>query len=176
MAPSDEQDFLIRFLVEEPLLRAFLLSATGRLHASEDLLQTIATVLWEKREQFDATQPFRPWVLGIARLEVLKWRQSLARCKEVLCEESILLLADSVVQHAEELDQRRHYLQECIELLDDRQQNVLRMKYGHGFGIAAIAARVGKSVAAVEMLLVRLRRTLRACIEKKAARASKEWQ
>ena len=44
MAPSDEQDFLIRFLVEEPLLRAFLLSATGRLHASEDLLQTIATV------------------------------------------------------------------------------------------------------------------------------------
>lgn len=174
MKRSDEHDFLKRFLSEEPLLRAFLLSATGQLHASEDLLQTVATVIWEKWDRFDQGQPFRPWALGIARLEVLRWRQKLARSRETLGDEAVARLAELAEEHAEEIDRRRHYLQECLNELDDRQRSVLEMKYGDAMAIAAIAERVGKSVAAVEMILVRVRSALRDCIQKKAARTQED--
>ncbi|MBN2584971.1 MAG: sigma-70 family RNA polymerase sigma factor [Planctomycetes bacterium] len=172
MKPPDEYDLLRLFLNEEPLLRALLLSATGDLHASEDMLQTVATVVWEKRDQFDGSRPFRPWVLGIARLEILKWRQRLARSREILSEQALARLAESAEEHAEEIDRRRHYLQGCIAVLEQRQRSILEMKYGEGLTIADIADRVGKSVAAIEMVLVRIRRALRDCIEKKAVAAA----
>lgn len=167
MTQSEKHDFLSLFLAEEPLLRAFLLSATGRLHASEDLLQNVASVAWQQWERFDRSRPFRPWAMGIARLEVLKWRQRLARSKEVLSEDAVARLAETAVEHAEALDRRRHFLQECIDALHDGQRAVLEMKYAGGMAIAAIASRVGKSVAAVEMALVRTRRALRDCIQRK---------
>ena len=38
--------FLNLFLKEERLLVGYLLSATGDVHVAEDLLQTVARVLW----------------------------------------------------------------------------------------------------------------------------------
>ena len=77
------QEFLNRFLREERFLAAYLLSATGNFHASEDLLQTVARILWEKLADYDEARPFGAWALGVAHLEVLKWRQQAARSREL---------------------------------------------------------------------------------------------
>jgi DNA-directed RNA polymerase specialized sigma24 family protein len=53
--------------------------------------------------------------------------------------------------------------------LDSRR--LLHMKYADGLTVAAIAERVKKSVGALDMTFVRLRRALRACIEGKLAEA-----
>lgn len=171
MQDANQRDFLKSFLQEESLLRAYLYGATGKAAVAEELLQIIAGTLWEKWEQFDASRPFRAWALGMARLEVLKWRQSLARSKEVLSPEALERLAEAAVEYAPELDRRHRFLRECLEKLQERSRGVLQMKYGEGLKIAEIAARVGKSVEAVEMILVRSRRALRDCIERKAAKA-----
>ena len=171
MPESNHYDFLRCFLQEETLLRAFLYGATGNTDAAEELLQMIAGKLWEKWDQFDPTRPFRPWALGMARLEVLKWRQQLARSKEVLSPEAIEQLSEAADEYAQDIDSRYQFLRECLDTLTGRTRGVLQMKYGEGLKIAQIAGRVGKSVEAVEMILVRGRRMLRDCIDRKAARA-----
>jgi RNA polymerase sigma-70 factor (ECF subfamily) len=171
MQGASQRDFLKCFLPEENLLRAYLYGATGQAAVAEELLQIIAGTLWEKWEQFDTNRPFRPWALGMARLEVLKWRQHLARSKEVLSPEAIEQLAEAADELAPELDRRYGFLRECLDKLQGPSRGVLRMKYGEGLKIAEIAARLGKRVEAVEMHLVRARRMLRECIERKASKA-----
>jgi DNA-directed RNA polymerase specialized sigma24 family protein len=51
---------------------------------------------------------------------------------------------------------------------------VLQLKYAQGQKIAEISAGMEKSVAAVEMMLVRSRRSLRACVERKMSQAAPE--
>jgi RNA polymerase sigma-70 factor (ECF subfamily) len=166
---EDHRQFVERFLRDEAALRVYLLTATGDIDATEDLLQRTAVALLEKWDQFDESRGFRPWALGFARLEVLKWRQRAARSRERLSVEALDVLAEEADRHADELGRRGRFLQECIEALGEERRKVLGMKYGHGLKVSAIAERIGKSVAAVEMMLVRIRRALRDCVERKAA-------
>ncbi len=168
MVDSEHHDkFLACFLKEEPLLRAFLLGACGRSEAADDLLQAVAAVLWEKWGEFDPARPFRPWALGFARMEALKWRQRLARSKEVLSAEAVSRLAEAAGEHAREIDGVHRFLMECMSALRAGHRRILDMKYGQGLKAAGIAESLGKSVPAVEMILVRVRKSLRDCIDRK---------
>jgi RNA polymerase sigma-70 factor (ECF subfamily) len=162
------------FLREERWIAAYLLSSTGDIHAAEDLLQSIARILLEKWDAYDKSRPFGAWAAGMARLEVLKWRQQAARSRAVLSEESLRLLSETAAEHAEEIDQRRFFLAECLEALGATARRVLQMKYENGCKIAEISGQLKKSVPAVEMTLVRSRRCLRECIERKMSQAARE--
>jgi len=170
MTEMDHRVFLRHFLPTETLLKAYLLSATGDMHATDDLLQEVSSVLWEKFGQYDERRPFRAWALGIARLEVLKWRQRLARSREVLSPETLTALADTAGDHAGEIDERIADLRRCLEGLQEKTRQVLRLRYWEALSIRQIAERLDKSVAAVGMILHRARRGLRDCVEGKLAK------
>lgn len=170
----ESQEFLGRFLREERLLAAYLLGATGNVHASEDLLQTVARILWEKLPDYDQGRPFGAWALGVAHLEVLKWRQEAARSREVLSADAMRILSDTAARHAEEADERLYFLAGCLQGLGDSARRVVEMKYGQGRSIREIADCLKKSVAAIEMILVRSRRALRDCIQRKMSRTATE--
>ena len=170
MAQADHRRFLREFLPAEPVLRSYLLAATGDMHAAEDLLQEVSSVLWEKIDQYDEARPFQHWALGIAQLEVLKWRQRLARSREALSPEALAALADTAAEMAPAIDERLPYLRGCVERLQRKTRQILRLRYWQRLPIRQVAEQVGKSVAAVEMVLVRARRSLRACVERRLAR------
>jgi len=170
MARVNHRLFLKHFLQEENVLRAYLLAAAGDVHTADDLLQEVSSVLWEKFDQYDESRPFRNWALGIARLELLKQRQRLARSREILSPTVIEALADTAAASAEELDDRAVHLRHCVEGLREKARHVLRLRYWRALSIRQISDELGKSVAAIEMLLVRVRRQLRQCVEGKLAR------
>lgn len=174
MTQADHRRFLSEFLPAEPLLRSYLLAATGDMHAADDLLQEVSSVLWEKIDQYDEARPFRFWALGIARLEVLKWRQRLARSRETLSPDTLTALADTAADMAPEIDERLVLLRRCVERLQEKTRQILRLRYWQRLPIRQVAGQVGKSVAAIEMVLVRARRSLRECVERRLARTEEE--
>jgi DNA-directed RNA polymerase specialized sigma24 family protein len=64
-------------------------------------------------------------------------------------------------------------LDECLKHLGGTARRVLELKYENSHKIAEIAQRLGKSVPAIEMILVRSRRGLRECIERKISQAAR---
>ena len=167
MPNNDAQRLLKHFVEEDAVLRAYVHVAT-RSHAdTQDLLQNIWETLWVKIEQYDDARPFRHWAFGVARLEVLKWRQAKGRSREYLSESSLDLLAGTAVERADELDLRGEFLQQCMRDLSVLWRKVLSLKYYRELSIRDIAGQLGKSTSAVEMILVRSRRALRDCIERK---------
>jgi RNA polymerase sigma-70 factor (ECF subfamily) len=162
----DHQDFLSYFLPEELHLRSYLLAATGDVHDSDDLLQIVARVLWEKAEQYDESRPFRQWALGIARMEVLKWKQRTARSKVALSDEAISQVAEVAAESPHRGSLLADSLRYCLENLKHTARRVVDLKYSDGLAIREIAARLEKSLPAVEMILVRSRRSLRECVQR----------
>lgn len=170
--PDDHRRFLAHFLSVEAPLRAYLLAATGRIHEAEDLYQQISAALWRNFAQYDPSRPFRAWAVGMARLEVLKWRQGLARSRAVLAPEAIEALEASAARDTDELGNLAEHLGPCLEALPRLAREVLRMRYAEDVSISEIARRIGKEVGAVEMMLVRLRRRLRQAVARRAGSTS----
>lgn len=164
---SNEAKIHRYYIEEDAVVRALVFAVTRGHREAEDVIQTIWQTVCRKFPEYDAARPFRAWLLGIARLEVLKWRQAQARSRVVLDEAVVERLAETAATLAEELDWRRQFLVECLRLVPSAGRRVLEMKYLQGLSHSAIARRLERSLGAVEMNLVRLRRTLRMCIEGK---------
>jgi RNA polymerase sigma-70 factor (ECF subfamily) len=174
LAPSksDPGAFLDLYLPDQALLRAYLLSATGNLHEAEDLLQEVSRVLWAEFARYDPERPFRAWALGVARLQVLKWRQGRARRRETLSGESLEALAGAALEAAEEVRERRTHLEDCVGRLGGWLRDVVRLRYADGLSLQDIARRAGRSFAAVGMALLRARGALRDCVDRKVGAES----
>jgi RNA polymerase sigma-70 factor, ECF subfamily len=170
--PEVASERLVKHFVEEDtVLRAYVFAATRSHHETDDILQTVWTVLWKKLAEYDETRPFRAWAFGVARLEVMKWRQRQVRSREYLSENTLELLADAALERASEIDLQGHFLEECLQKLTAVARRVLMLKYYRDMAIRSIAAKLGRSVAAVEMMLVRARRFMRQCVDQKTQQA-----
>ena len=163
---QDQSNFITVLLQEELPLRSFLLAATRSVHEVDDLFQNVARVLFEKFDEYDPERPFRAWAMGVARMEVLKWRQKKARSREILSPEAISQVAAAAEETNDWTEHLGKFLHTCLGKLKSMARRVVDMKYGDSLAIREIAKRVGKSVPAVEMILVRSRRVLRECVER----------
>jgi RNA polymerase sigma-70 factor (ECF subfamily) len=165
-------DIVLRHVVaEDAVVRAYVYASTRGHRDTEDVIQEVWQVVCRKIGDYDETRSFRAWVLGITRLQVLKWRQAQARSRLLFDPDVVELLADTAAEEGEELDHRSQFLRDCLGMLPLDSRRLLHMKYADGLTVAAIAERVKKSVGALDMTFVRLRRALRACIEGKLAEA-----
>jgi RNA polymerase sigma-70 factor (ECF subfamily) len=63
----------------------------------------------------------------------------------------------------------REALQRCMDGLRDDAQHVLRLRYGGSVPRTTIAERLGMSEAGVKSIIVRARRRLRECVERRLA-------
>jgi len=170
----DHRRFLKHFLTHQGVLRVYLLAATGDAVEADDLLQDVSIVLWEHFYEFDEARPFRNWALGVARIEVLKWRQQRARRREVLSEEVLESMAEAADELEQAVGEQRGLLRVCLEDLAAGVREVVKLRYMDALSIAGIAARTGRSGEAIEMVLVRARRVLRECVERKQANTLEE--
>lgn len=63
----------------------------------------------------------------------------------------------------------REALERCLATLRAEAQNVLRMRYGSSIPRTTIAERLGMSEAGVKSIIVRARRRLKECVERRLA-------
>ena len=173
MTGTEHGGFLSQFLPAQPVLRAYLHAATRDVNETDELLQQVAQVLWEKFDQYDASRPFAAWAIGFARVQVMRWRQRQARARKLLSEQALEQVADAALRLASEAeaDARPAMLEACLQRLQPRARSVVEMKYRGGLAIKQIAERLAMQVGAIEMTLVRARRALRDCIERKLRQA-----
>jgi len=167
MERNDTERLLKHFVEEDAVLRAYVYASTRSPSDADDVLQDVWKTLTVKLDQYDDSRPFRPWAMGVARMQVRKWRQEKGRNREVPSGEVLDLLAATAEEHADEIDVRLSFLEACLGKLTITCRNIMEMKYLHGLQIADIATRMSRNVAAIEMTLVRARRALRECIDRR---------
>jgi len=150
---------------------AFLYGLVPDPNAVEDLFQEVCLVAVRKSAEFQDGTNFAAWARAIARHKV---REHFRNRIGVRLDEAFFDGMEQAFDEARakvDLDPRKEALRRCLDKLQEGSRRILALRYEEGLDPAAIASRLGRSRAAVNSLLQRIREILKECVERRAAEA-----
>lgn len=155
--------------VEQPFLAAVVRSVVPRPDAAADIVQRVNLAIWKKAADFQPGTSFRRWALAFVRYELLAYRRTLARNREVMLtsEAESLLVSHAADSPDSEMGERQRALRDCLAGLRAEDMRLLQARYEQAETLEASAARLGRSVGGLRVSLHRLRKSLKACVEQR---------
>ena len=176
-APSDEYPTTLTTLQmtqlardwtsAQPVVAAFIRGLVPLHHDAEDLLQRTAIALVRRYPGYDPARPFVGFALGVARVEVLRYRREVGRQRAVFDTDAVEAVAEAFREVAPVAGEVQSALWQCVDRLRGRVREVFALHYGQGLSAAEIAARVDRPASAVSVTLHRGRRAVRHCLERR---------
>jgi RNA polymerase sigma-70 factor, ECF subfamily len=143
---------------------------TGGRHA-EDLCHDAFLAAFDRMlaGQDDIRDPGK-WLRGTLRHLAAKWWREQRRLPSASVERLIGLLEACDSRPEDDASENlRRALQKCIKELDNRSRDMIHKRYADGLDIAEIARLLGRQAETVRTWLFRIRRALKACIERRIA-------
>ncbi len=159
------REFATRWTEAQSAVAAFIWSLVPNSHDADDLLQRTAQTLVDKLDQYDETQTFTAWAIGIAKIEVLRFRQERRRDRLVFDEPTIDAIEAATTRNEVDLRELQAVLKNCADKLTTRLQQLLQLHYVEEASPREIAGRLGITENAVFVSLHRARVAMRRCVE-----------
>lgn len=146
----------------------------GSRSAAEDVTQEVFISAYRRLDVFDVRQPFRPWLMGIARNTVRNELRRRSRDAARVELYSIYLHAVSTDTASSNTQDVLEALAKCRDGLTDVAAAAIHGRYDDGLELSDLAGRLQRSLTATRQLLYRTRLTLRDCIESHLSAAGSE--
>lgn len=134
---------------------------------AEDVLQETNLVLWKKRAEYQSNTNFYAWACQVAFYEVRKARDASRRKVPAFSDLFLERMSSPLRTFIEKPNQLQDHLQECIEILVDRDRKLLERRYDQDATTKSIADENGQSIRTVNRSLARIHETLFDCIRAK---------
>ncbi len=150
-------------------IRAYLVAAVSDYHDAEDLLSQVAVAVARDFEKYDPETPFIRWAVAIARNRVLNYRRAKAMSKLVFSQGTLDVLAGAMPEEPPAETAAKAALDQCIEKLQDRSQQALKLRYQQDLKPAEIAPRLNMTATAVTTLMHRVHKALAKCVKQALA-------
>lgn len=153
-------------------LRAFIRSLGGEASWVDDLAQEAFLIAYRRLDDLEDEADFGKWVRGIARHLLANERRKEARRARLLP----FAIADSLLDQPStpELDSERvlSALQHCVASLPPESRDLLTRRYAGGVRASDLAKELRANASAVRQNLLRLRLTVKHCVERRLAGVS----
>ena len=167
--PNASEQFVQQLTENQNRIYGYVFSLLGDHHRAADVVQETNLVLWRKVDQYDSARAFLPWAFGIARFQVLAAVRDQRRDRLLLDAELVAILASEVDTAASQMDVFRESLRPCLKSLTRQNREMIEHRYFESESVATIAQSAGRTVGAVKVALMRVRRHLADCVEKRLA-------
>lgn len=158
----------------ETRVRLYAAKVAPRPDMAEDVAQKAFLIALRQIETFDPSGDFGLWMHGIVRnVARQEWERMATRSR---------VERDGLAKYLEQLasasdteavpdDRWMDALRGCMEKLPDKAREMVRLRYVMGMSCRDISKRVGTSVDAAKMALMRIRGLLRGCVKSRMAEA-----
>jgi RNA polymerase sigma-70 factor (ECF subfamily) len=172
--PVDRTEHFVSLLGHGELqIHAHILTLVSHWTDADEILQRTKIILWRKFDQWNPEQDFTLWACGIARFEVKNFLRTKAHDRlyfdDALFESLGSTLASVAAERAESGDQF-DALQKCLQALRPQDRQIIDGCYGDDSRSAKdFAERSGRPVNTIYKALIRIRRTLFECIQRRLA-------
>lgn len=151
-------------------VRAFVRSLGVEPDWVDDVAQEAFMTAYRDWESFDPSRDFGKWVRGIAANLVRNELRKNARRQRLLHSD----LASMLLERHASWDANREpvavvAVQECLEQLPPKHREIVQGRYRDGLSAPELATRFEQTATNIRQILVRIRRQLRACVERHLA-------
>jgi RNA polymerase sigma-70 factor (ECF subfamily) len=166
--PHNAEEMIVGLIARhQPEIHRYILSLLPDRMLADDVAQETNLVLWRKAAEYDPAQPFLPWALTVALYQVKAARRDAGRDRHVFDDSLVELLASECREdpHAD-LEQA---LEKCLQELPQRQRDLILARYAPGSSVQDLAAERRQTPTALSLALMRIRKALETCIERKLA-------
>ena len=163
---SKTNEFLRLFMTHQRRIYAFILTLVPNHGDAEDLFQETVLLMWSKFDSFTPGTSFAAWAYAVARYQVLSVRKRHATRGILFSQAAAELLYRESDRFLEQTDIRMQALQRCIEKLDPKDYELIRLRYRDEVTIQSIAQRMGRSVQGIYKRVVRIHDALLRCVRK----------
>jgi RNA polymerase sigma-70 factor (ECF subfamily) len=166
---------LVAVLTEsQSRLRGFLIKRLGNPDSAHEVLQEVNLVICRRCYEFRSSgerldDEFLAWAFTIARIQIMAFHKRRARDRMVFPQDLSELVAtmdDSLLATDLTLS-REAALKKCIAKLSISNRRLVTQRYAEMLSAKAIAAEMGRSTNAVNILLHRIREQLMQCIQQR---------
>lgn len=141
----------------EPRAYAYFHRRTGSPERAEDLYQEVFLRIHRARHRYDPTRPFAPWFFQVARRALIDDHRHPHHTREVAMKEPDVAGDGRLVDGAA----NRQEIARVLGELSTEERVVLIAAKVEGVGYRQLAARLGKSPAAIKQLASRAMRRVR---------------
>ena len=164
----DREQLSAEFISQRHSLNAFIYGMVRDSSVADDIFQDVWLQFTRALDKGVEIEHLDRWCRGVARNRILMFWRSAKRDK-VLVNSTLLELVDTAFEESSEeqerLKENRHALRKCMENLPENSSKIIKMKYSANLDMKSIGEKVGKTTDAVKMLICRIRKSLRKCIE-----------
>ena len=167
--PVHTEDFVRQLTEHQNRLYGYVYSLLGNHTRAADVVQETNLVLWRKIDEFQPEKPFLPWAFSVARFQVLAHVRDKNRDRVLLDAELIEMISDQAQQRSRQIDVVRQALRPCLRQLSPGNRDLVQRRYFRAMSIADIAAAVDRTVSSVKVALLRVRRHLAECVQRRMA-------
>ncbi|MBA4386947.1 MAG: hypothetical protein C0404_03135 [Verrucomicrobia bacterium] len=166
-------DILKELLRYRSALFGFIRAIVRNHHAAEELFQEVALIIVQKADK-DNIRNFEAWAKEIARRQIWQYFREKRDKKEIsLPTEEMVNVVCEVVEEASMapryLERQHQALRACMGRLSGETSEMLRQRHVGNEEYSEIAARFGKTEAAVRRAVARARLLLAECTSKRLA-------
>lgn len=144
----------------------------GRADVAEDIVQEVFLTAWKSIQDFSGEADFCAWLCGIARNKAISaLRSEIARRRRegnsLDGELAQWRLADAEATSTNDEEERLEMLKLCLEQLPTQHRQVIDRYYTAGDSAEQIGNDLKRKPGAVRTMLMRIRKVLQQCIQRK---------
>ncbi|MFT5469903.1 MAG: RNA polymerase sigma-70 factor (ECF subfamily) [Verrucomicrobiales bacterium] len=159
------EDFVALILANQTRIHNFIRSLISNKSDADDLFQKTSVVLWKKFDQYQPGTNFASWAMRVGYFEVCDYRKKMARARVTFSQDVFDALAEKVSEVAVQEDQRHDALVVCIDGLNDKNRELVRLRYIEDLSVDDVSKQIGRPPKTVYRILSQVRKWLMNCIE-----------
>ena len=151
----------------QPAVAAYARALVRDADLARDIVQKTAIVLLRKFGQWDSEREFLPWALGVAKLQVLAYRRDSARSRVVFDDALLDAITDGWPTTMMRVSREQAALEDCLESLAPKSRQIVRYRFFEEMNLNEVAERLGLSYGATRIAMMRVRRSLQDCVQRR---------